>query len=79
MIEEIPLKTQAEDEDLRTYQMVTNVDTIKNQLVEDMPLPAFEDQTLDKTDVEIADEEPNIREYVYPFSLYRHKNKAINK
>ena len=34
VIEEIPLETKAEDEDLCTSQMVIDVNTIKNELAE---------------------------------------------
>ena len=49
IIEEMPSDSKAADEYLSTYQIIIYVDTLKNELAKESP-PAFEDQTLDKTD-----------------------------
>ena len=60
-VKEIPTEMKVEVKYLRTCDMVIDdVDTIKNELVEDETPPAFKDQTLDETDANITGGEPAI-------------------
>ena len=59
--------------------VIDDVDTITNELEEDEHPSTFDNQIVDKTDAKFTGEEPAMKQYFYPLSLYQCKNMTINK
>ena len=79
IIQEIPLELKVKDIGMSTCLMaIDDLDTVKDDLAEDEPPPASEVQAWDETEGEITGEEPTMKLYFYPLSLYQCKNMAIN-
>ena len=55
---------KAEDNDLSSFQMVLDTDTIKNEMTEDESPYAFEDKTLDEIEEKITGKEPTLKQYL---------------
>ena len=59
--------------------MEHNAETLKNELVQNEPLPAFEYQTLEATYTFTTGEKPATYQYFYPLYLYQHKTLQLTK
>ena len=60
-------------EPVLTIDMIHDAETLKNEVVEDKPPKAFEDQTLETTDTLIAGEKPARCQFLYHLSLCQWK------
>ena len=56
-----------------TIHMVHDPETLKNELVEDEPLPKFEKQTLEAGDTLTTGEQPAMHQFFYPLSCIKGK------